>query len=75
MILCHSIGAGAFNEGGANYEKLAIRICRMYWYKHHWQQVKTECITHNYNGFQLVDTVKGQQGLLRDMLGAMCSVY
>ena len=58
--------------GNGNEEKLAIRICRLHWYKQHWMQVKAGYMGHM--GKQVLDKVNGQRGLLRDLLVAMCLV-
>jgi len=58
--------------GNGNNEKLAIRMCRLHWYKEHWRQVKAAYMRHN--GRNLVDKVNGRSGLLKDVLVAMCSV-
>ena len=71
MALRDVMGAESIVGNGSN-EKLAIRICRLHWYKQHWKQVKAGYMGHM--GRELVDKVRGQKGLLKDLLVAMCLV-
>jgi hypothetical protein len=71
MALRDAMGAESLVGNGSS-EKLAIRICRLHWYKQHWKQVKAGYVGHM--GKNLVDKVNGQRGLLRDLLVAMCLV-
>jgi hypothetical protein len=71
MALRDAMGAESLVGNGSS-EKLAIRICRLHWYRQHWKQVKAGYMGHM--GKELVDKVNGQRGLLRDLLVAMCLV-
>ena len=71
MLLKDVLGSGSIGRNGSS-EKLAIRICRMHWYGQHWRQVKSGYI--GYTQGDLVDKVRGQRGLLRDLLVAICLV-
>ena len=71
MTLREAMGAETLFGNGSN-EKLAIRICRLHWYRQHWLQVKTLYMGHI--GGSVQEKVNGQRGLLRDLLFAMCLV-
>jgi len=71
MALKEAMGAEAL-MGNVNNEKLAIRICRLHWYKQHWKEVKAGYMGHT--GKHLMDKLNRRRGLVRDLLVGMCLV-
>lgn len=72
MLLRKAMGSESIFGRGKD-EMLALRICRMHWYRHHWRQIRQAYL--RIKGRQLVDKMNDKSGLLRDLMVAMTQVW
>ena len=72
MLLKDAMGHNSF-AGGISKKKLAIRVCRMHYFKQHWMQIKGEYC--GVTGKSFVEKMsKVDSGVFRDLLTEMASV-
>jgi hypothetical protein len=72
MLLRDALGESSI-LGGTKAEKLAIRMCRMHWYRQHWLQIKGEFL--GIGGAHLEERLNGKlSGMLSSLLGRIAMV-
>jgi hypothetical protein len=71
-LLLKAMGSESILRRGRD-EMLALRICRMHWYRHHWRQVRQAYLV--LKGKQLVEKVSDKNGLLGDILVSMTQFW
>lgn len=72
MLLFKAMGSESIFGRGRD-EMLALRVCRMHWYRHHWRQVRQVYL--RLKGRQLVEKMSDKSGLLGDLMVAMTQVW
>ena len=72
MLLFKAMGSESILRRGRD-EMLALRVCRMHWYRHHWRQVRQTYL--RLKGRQLVEKMSDKSGLLGDLMVAMTQVW
>jgi hypothetical protein len=72
MLLFKAMGSESIFRRGRD-EMLALRVCRMHWYRHHWRQVRQVYL--RLKGRQLVEKMSDKSGLLGDLMVAMTQVW
>ena len=72
MLLMKAMGSESIFGRGKD-EMLALRVCRMHWYRHHWRQIRQTYLS--LKGRQLVDKMNDKSGLLGDLMVSMTEVW